>query len=195
MSKSRKSIVRRQLICRPEKRRPGRSLEQIVDRYICDYRPDAAREIAFYAGQPSLRHAIELAALSITEEGKRHPHQRRIPSAVLSEARDRLLRVRLDGCSSFDALHTCITDEIGDIRGIGELTIYDISTRIGAHLSLEPEYVYLHAGTRAGARALGINASDRLDAASLPSPFSRLRPREIEDCLCIYKNSLRPAAA
>ena len=37
---------------------------------------------------------------------------------------------------------------------IGDLTVYDISTRIGAFLKLEPNRIYLHAGTRIGARAL-----------------------------------------
>jgi hypothetical protein len=29
----------------------------------------------------------------------------------------------------------------------------------------------------------------------LPRVFARLEPREVEDCLCIYKSHFRPAAA
>ena len=47
--------------------------------------------------------------------------------------------------------------ELMGIRGIGVLTVYDVATRIAAHLDLEPARVYVHAGTAEGARALGLN--------------------------------------
>jgi hypothetical protein len=37
-----------------------------------------------------------------------------------------------------------------------EEVVYDIAHRIGAYLRREPEAVYLHAGTREGARALNL---------------------------------------
>jgi len=174
---------------------PISTLEEVVDRYIHDYRAGARQEMAYFAGQPSLQRAIELAAMSITETGKRHPHQRRIPRNVLKEAKHVLQSVSWKGLRSFHQLHNTIANEIGSIRGIGDLTVYDIATRIGAHLGLEPEYVYLHAGTRAGARALGFSEADYLAPAVLPPAFHRLKPHEIEDCLCIYKGKLRRAAA
>ena len=39
---------------------------------------------------------------------------------------------------------------------LGELTVYDVAHRIGAYLQLEPDVVYLHRGTRIGARYLGL---------------------------------------
>jgi hypothetical protein len=76
------------------------------------------------------------------------------------------------------------------IRGIGALAIYDIATRIGGYLRLEPEVVYLYAGTSKGARALGLDGAKTLDPKALPAAFRVLRPREIEDCLCIYAGDL-----
>src|SRR6266581_1245630 len=180
--------------CVPPRQSGARSLEEVVDRYIHDYRPDAAREIAYFASQPSLERAVELAALAVTEEGKRHPHQRRIPREVLAEAWEVLKTLRLSKCRSFHDLHSLCAENLGPIRGIGELTTYDIATRVGAFLGLEPQRVYLHAGTRAGARALGLRDAEFLESAELPSSFARLKPREIEDCLCIYKSHFRRAA-
>lgn len=60
--------------------------------------------------------------------------------------------------------------------------------RIGAKLELEPNYVFLHAGTRVGARNLGIRISQKLIPIGVfPKPFRKLKAREIEDALCIYK--------
>jgi len=74
----------------------------------------------------------------------------------------------------------------------GELTVYDTALRIGAYLRIEPEKVFLHRGTRDGAKALGFKGgkrSIRLD--ELPKAFHGLKPYQIEDCLCIYAKALK----
>jgi hypothetical protein len=74
---------------------------------------------------------------------------------------------------------------------VADLTIYDITHRIGAHLGLAPERVYLHRGTRVGARALGLGRGRAtLELRELPPEFHRLTAAEAEDCLCIYKDRL-----
>ena len=80
-----------------------------------------------------------------------------------------------------------IVDDAG-IKGIRALTIYDTPIRIGAFVKLQPERVYLHAGTKEGAKALGFYSRETLAVSELPKMFSRLTPAEIEDCLCIYKD-------
>ena len=85
-------------------------------------------------------------------------------------------------------------DRIGGIHGIGELAVYDIACRIGAFLGLSPERVYLHAGTREGARALGLRGAS-VRKMDLPRAFGRLSPGEIEDCLCIYNADIRRLTA
>jgi hypothetical protein len=134
-----------------------------------------------------------MAALSKLPGGKRHPHQRRIPARVLQQAADALTNANLS-VATFDDLHQAVRTTIGDIRGIGELAVYDIACRIGAYLGLEPDQVYLHAGTREGARALGFRGTT-IRKNELPIAFRQLSPGEIEDCLCIYKTELRRLAA
>lgn len=75
---------------------------------------------------------------------------------------------------------------------MGALTIYDTAVKIGAHLGLEPTSVYLHTGTRDGARALGLDVrGGTIPIDSLPPEFARLDADEIEDCLCMFKADLR----
>lgn len=77
------------------------------------------------------------------------------------------------------------------IKFVGPLTVYDTAFRIGAKLGLEPELVYLHRGTLAGAVLLGFSKRPHLKMEELPSAFQGLRPYEVEDCLCIYKKDIK----
>lgn len=173
---------------------PPQSLAAIVSDYCRDHRPRAKGEYAYWANRTSLTHASRTAALSALPCGKRHPHQRRIPGDVLQRAADALTRQDIPACQSFDELHRAVRDWIGDLHGIGELAVYDIACRIGAFLGLRPELVYLHAGTREGARALELRGAT-VRKADLPRAFLRLSPAQIEDCLCIYKADIQRLAA
>jgi hypothetical protein len=144
-----------------------------------------------FANEPNPLAAIRLAALCELKSGKRHDHQRRTPKWFLEQVETKLqaIRRKLSNAADFDALHRLVEQEIGSIKGIGALTVYDISHRIGAYFGKAPERVYLHAGVRVGARALGIGG-DSFHPKILPKLFARLAPSEIEDCLCIYKKEL-----
>lgn len=104
--------------------------------------------------------------------GKRHPHQRRIPRALLEAVEGRLQGIgrKLSNATDFAALHRVIEKEIGGIKGVGALTVYDIAHRIGAHFKRSPERVYLHAGTRTGARVFNISG-DSFDPKEIAWPF------------------------
>lgn len=176
--------------CTPQGRELS-TLRDIVDAYIRDKRDGAARELRFHAIQRSLADAVSVAALCKSPSGKRHSHQCRIPFASLDEARRRLLAADLRGAATFEELHDFVTATVRGIWMVAELTIYDIAHRIGAHLGLAPERVYLHRGTRDGARALGLGRGRAtLALRELPREFHRLNPAEAEDCLCIYKEQL-----
>ena len=92
---------------------------------------------------------------------------------------------------SFDELHRVVR-EVGDrIHGIGVLAVYDTALRIGVKRGLLPTRVYLHRGPLSGAGALGIDRSyPVISISELPGPFANLKPHEIEDCLCIFKELL-----
>ena len=167
------------------------TFEAIVDDYIRTYREGARQEMEEFEAEPNSSAAIRRAALCQMIDGKRHPHQRRVPKAVLEQVEAKLQGIhrRLSKATDFDGLHRLVDDEVGSIKGIGSLTVYDISHRIGAHLRKVPKRVYLHAGVRMGAKMLGIRGAS-FDPSILPKPFARLAPSEIEDCLCIYKDDL-----
>jgi len=171
------------------------TLDKIVNDYICEYRHDARAEMRFFEIQRSPSAAIRKAALCMLPSGKRHPHQRRIPKAVLEQAAARLQAIgpSLAKAGDFGDLHRLVERQIGGIHGIGALTVYDIGHRLGAYFGKAPELVYLHAGTRTGARVFNVSG-DSADPKNLLNAFSRLTPAEIEDCLCIYKDELRNGA-
>ena len=58
-----------------------------------------------------------------------------------------------------------------------------------------PSYVFVHAGVKVGARALGFAGREQIAVEELPDAFQVLSPAEAEDCLCIYKKQLRDIAA
>lgn len=189
--------------CRPRKRptcgcqpedasdRPD-SIPAVVAHYQAYCQKRAAAGYRFYGSRPSLEAVVKIAAFAQNPKGKRDGHQCRLTKKALKEAYRRLQRVDLRACTTFHQLFTEIEEQIGQITGIGPLMVYDTALRIGAFLELEPEKVYLHRGSRDGARAIGLGkGKDTLEVSELPRPFHRLRPREIEDCLCIYKKELK----
>ena len=145
-----------------------------------------------FTSEPTVKDAVRRAAHARRADGKRYDHQRRLSPSVLREAAARLEQVDIATSRDFDELHRLIETTIGPIHGIGELMVYDTALRIGAKLGLAPECVYLHAGTRQGARALGLNwRKPYLSVAECPEELHTLEPREIEDCLCIYNDDLK----
>lgn len=153
----------------------------------CQVRLEA--QLRSFAEETTLRSAVARAALAETRDGKRYSHQRRIKQVVLQAIRQVLSEIDYSQMRSFDELHTAIDREIGSIRGVGELLVYDTALRIGAKLSLMPERVYLHSGTRQGARALGLPwKQGSISIHQMPAVLRGLQPHEIEDCLCIFKS-------
>lgn len=159
--------------------------EEIVAAYIRDCRAAARAEMDYFGRASSLPDAIRRA----TE--KHSPHQYLIQLDVLERAARQLqsASTTIRAAPNFTKLHSAIERLIGGMRGIVELCVYDIAHRIGAFRRLKPTLVYLHRGTRDGARILGFKGKT-LDPKQLPAAFSPLTPAEIEDCLCIYKDAL-----
>ncbi len=177
----------------PHKHARVRTLRAIVMDYIRRYRNKAREELDWFRGQPSLARTMKCAGLAADRHGRKFRHQYRIRLRVLHKAAKALATrtAAIRACPDFDALFGTVEETIYSIRGIGDVTVYDTALRIGAKLKHEPSLVYLHAGTRDGARALGLDGGRRtLSLAEVPKAFRILKPREIEDCLCIYKADL-----
>ncbi len=175
-------------------RRPQQQpMKAIIADYIAKHREDAEKELRYFKIQRNLEDTVSLAALAKRPNGRRFSHQRRIPESVLRKVEKRLRAAipTIRQAQSFDELHRIIEKELISIFGVGELMVYDTAVRIGAKLGLEPMEVFLHSGTRIGARNLGLNGGRRsIPVAEFPLPLQRLPAREIEDVLCIYKHAL-----
>jgi hypothetical protein len=170
---------------------PLLTFEAVVAAYIRDKRPAALMERKTFADEHTLEAAVRRGALGLTVGGKTYRHQWR----VRKDARRAWARHLLDhlgelrSATTFHELLTSI--ERLTIFGIDEMTIYDTADRIGVKLGLEPEFVYLHKGTRVGARHLGLGRGRAwLRPEELPTPFQVLQPYEMEDCLCIYEEEI-----
>jgi hypothetical protein len=109
------------------------TLDEIVNDYIRTRRLHTRAEMMYFANEPSPSTAIRRAALCETKDGKRHAHQRRIPRRLLEYVETKLQanRRKLSKATDFAALHRLVNEEIGSIKGIGRLTVYDIAHRIG----------------------------------------------------------------
>lgn|GEM_PF-6425697 len=96
--------------------------------------------------------------------------------------------------ADFEELYDRIRELIAPIRGVGDVTVYDITVPIGFVVGVYPEkYVYIHAKLRKSARRLlGVN---RLPAIRLPITifvgiFINVTAIFIEDFLCAKHDDL-----
>jgi len=171
------------------------NLNEIISRYIKNFRSQAEKEINSFKNLKTLDEAIEFAGdAKCPDCKKKFPHQWRIPLKTLENAKLMLFQLlpQIQECDDFNKLIKLIEENIeNNITSFGELSTYDTALRLGAQLGIEPESVYLHAGTRKGANALRIDTKRKFfNPSELPVEFRQLSPREIEDCLCIYKKDL-----
>jgi hypothetical protein len=149
----------------------------------------ALAELDEFRTLSTLDECINNAGLAIHQNGKKYRHQFRISKKTLSIARDILLahKKAIKKTRNFGELIVLVGCLLESVKGIGELYIYDTSLRIGSYLGYLPEKVYLHSGTRKGARKLGFKNKYVIEMNELPKEFQQLDPFEVEDILCIYK--------
>jgi hypothetical protein len=160
-----------------------------------EYHPRREAELSYYVQLPPTRELIEKATLALRCDGKRHSHQRLIPHKVLAAMSKRLRRhsKKVLAASDFHSLWMLIKQL--SIPGFGELARYDTALRIAARLGCLPTRVYLHAGTRTGARALGLKiASTSLEIVDVRKELHCLQAYEIEDFLCVFKHKVKKLA-
>ena len=141
--------------------------------------------------------AIWRAARAELDSGVIHPHQRRLGRARLALCAATLggITAELARAETFFDLHRAIHRAFTMLQGVGELAPYDATDRLAHHLGLAPTLVYLHTGSRIGARRLMGGRLPRHEAWSvfrrdMPEGLRALDERELEDVLCIYKDHL-----
>lgn len=166
----------------------------IIRHYKSNHRPRKENEHNWFRRQSSIESVITNATEAKDERGKRYSHQRRIHKNSIREAKTVLLENAddINKSDSFHRLWLLVRNLIRPISGIGDLYIYDTALRIGAFLNFLPNKVYLHAGTRKGARALKHPEWKNywIELEKLPTELKELSADEIEDVLCIYKDKI-----
>jgi hypothetical protein len=143
---------------------------------------------------PDFPTAVDRAVRSIKPDGKMHPHQTKVRLASRLEFGQRItgleafIREELDG--TFHDFWSLL-DRIKP-WGIAEMTVYDVAERIGRYLRWAPDRVYMHAGVRMGAEALGITTKRKawLMPEELPRDLRALPMDAAEDFLCCYHRQL-----
>jgi hypothetical protein len=171
----------------------GSNLDVIVRLYRQRNLGKAVIELRSFAAM-TFEDAVQHAGLAERFSPKKElwvrcDHQRRIPRLALDAVRRRLIAARIRKVGSFHELFSIVDSALGGIPSIGELVVYDTALRIGANLGFEPDRVYLHRGTRRGARPLGLNwRAEWLLPADLPKEFRSLPAWQVEDILCIFKD-------
>ena len=132
-------------------------------------------------------------------DARKHPHQKRIPNDVLENFLLEIKRYsrKLNNLTYFHDIFELISCIGSQIKGIGKLTNYDVSLRIAFYLyhkteveSVLPTKVYLHSGALVGAKRIlnKIPQSKIVEVNAFPKAIQKLKPYEIEDFLCVYKD-------
>jgi hypothetical protein len=177
------------------------TFEDVARHYLQERASQVEAEMEWFGSQSlTFPQAIERGCKSICENGSLHSHQWRPFQRwhdAPKQAADVLIRLqtRIETTRNFDDdLYPLIAGELTLVPGIGALGYYDIAHRIGAWLrpKLEPLQVYLHQGTRQGAKVvLGQRAnSDRVPMSDFPEDLRQLTAAQLEDALCIYRGTL-----
>lgn len=177
--------------CKPIKN-ISKDLIFMVDDYINKYRRYNKLTFRKYQNLGNIEKAINNSALALDIKNQKSDHQYRIQVEALELSRKILLhnKKKISSCKDFDTLLKLIDSLLKDVKGLGELYYYDTTLKLGSYLNIFPEFIYLHRGTREGAKYLGLNyKKEYIKKTDLPNELQTLEPYELEDFLCIYKNS------
>ena len=177
--------------CKPVNGSKRTSLKSLIAEYRQRWGRGAEQELDCFREMPSMELAIHHVAFATDDEDVCFEHQYRIIRPARRRAEAILIEAaaRLEECRSFHELHTLLTDRLMPVPGLGEMYIYDAAVRMGAFLNLSPTLVYLHCGTRDGARALGMDVKRPfLEIRNLPKELRGISAGDLESFLCIFKN-------
>lgn len=169
----------------------------IVEEYDLDADRREAEAAWWRADGHPFSEAIDRVGHAVVD-GKKHSHQWRIPPKTLAKGAAALHAIsdKLQAAPDFLELWFLVQAAFKPIFGLGELAVYDAADRLRHRLGLESKHViYLHAGTRIGARKLIGRRLPRdvawgIQRHQMPEGLRDLSTHEIEDILCIYKDEL-----
>ena len=126
---------------------------------------------------------------------KMHGHQCRVANKLAEGFKVAFSDgIQPEDLHNFQSLYDWVKSVVDRVKGLGATTAYDVARRLGAWLRLEASVVYLHAGTSAGARKLGIKGAIA-PLSAFPKEIQSLGATHAENFLCIYKDQLSDIAA
>ena len=174
-----------------------KTLADIVAGYISCNRKCLKDDLERYEKSGTWAKAVERAARAEGHDGKMYSHQRRVGRENMAMTAKPLLALGGKKFGDFYALHEAVREAIQGITRVDVLAVYDTALRLGAFRGVLPECVYLHAGTKTGAKNLGLNLRGKksLEMSELPPEFRKLKAYEVENCLCIYKEHFKAVSA
>jgi len=153
---------------------------------VCRFRDNIPE---YCAEAKTVEEAISRAVRSKRPNGKMHNHQSKVSKALPAFEERLLVSARsLIMQTTFGSLYSYI--EMIATPGIGPMTIYDVAVRLGAYTKVRPSAIYLHAGTLAGLKALGLSTKGcfmSYPMELLPAVLRNKDPDEVEDFLCTYR--------
>lgn len=186
--------------------RPAREPLDTLEACIRDFRwrraPGGGMDVkaddipAMCAVADTFDDAVWIACASRRSNGKMHTHQTKVKLEARREFGYRIIELYHSEEWSDEFTFEQFYDALWKIRpaGIGPLTVYDVATRVGAFLKLEPVHIYLHTGARTGWEILTGRPSRglvRVPPEDWPAPLRQLSADEAEDFLCTYRDALR----
>ncbi|BAQ67161.1 hypothetical protein [Geminocystis sp. NIES-3709] len=181
--------------CKPEKQDSSdrSSLKDLVDEYRKKYENSYKLENAWWGNKKlTWEEAIKRAWESKLPDGKMHSHQYHVAKYLPDGLEIALADSKKPkDFKDFESLHNWVKSIVDRVHGLGPVTAYDVAQRLGLRLELEPSMVYLHAGTREGAKKLGIDG-DVVLLSDFPKEIQSLVATHAENFLCLYKNCLTP---
>ncbi|MDY6803319.1 MAG: hypothetical protein SXA11_05865 [Cyanobacteriota bacterium] len=169
-------------------------LSELVEEYLQNWGDFYQNEAQWWGNQTlDWKSAQKRAWESRRADGKMSRHQHRVGSEKLKEG----LRIALidniqsDRFETFEQLYEWVKSVAHQVDGLGELVTYDVALRLGMWLNLEPAVVYLHRGTRDGAKKFNVNVKEKTATVSaFPPEMQELGATHAENFLCIYKEHL-----
>ncbi|MGB7442794.1 MAG: hypothetical protein WA919_17150 [Coleofasciculaceae cyanobacterium] len=166
------------------------TLATMVDEYLEEYGNSYDWEDKWWGDKNiTWSEAIERAWRSRFENGKMHPHQRRVADK-LDEGLEVSLsdNIQPDNFNNFESIYSWIKSVTDRVKGLGVTTAYDVTRRLGAWLNMQPTLVYLHGGAAEGAKKLGIEG-ETVSLNNFPTEIQKLGATHAENFLCIYKEN------
>jgi hypothetical protein len=170
-------------------------LDRAVDEFMADPANADTEERALFENAPSLEAAITHATHGTRPDSSKTALKvSRGPVSAKDRGCEALILdgERLRASKDFHELFTLVKGMANRMGGLGEVWVYDVSVRIAAYLGKAPDRIYLHGGTREGARAFKIASTrESISKFELPRPLRKMPCHMIEDFLSKKKKELR----